>query len=122
MEDLHIPEDKKTYMEAFNKYFTLKQKYESVYNKKRKDIRRSNELTMKQKLFKIKNIQVACVQCGNSGGSKFFRKGRILYAKCNCKNPCTFSMELELSQNYHLPTAIENSEKQLNDYKKNKNT
>ena len=119
MEDLQIPQHMKTYMEAFNKYHTLKQTYETSYNKKRKDIRKSNELTLEQKIFKIKNIKIPCVQCGKSGGSKFYRKDRKLYAKCNCEVPCTFSMEIELSQNYHIPSAIENYNSQLFDYKKN---
>ena len=119
MEELNIPNHNKTYMEAFIKYHSLKQNYENTYKKKRRDIRKSNELTMKQKLFKIKNIHVPCVQCGNKGGSKFYRKNRILYAKCNCNTPCSFSMEIKLSENYHLPTAINNYNSKLNEYKKN---
>ena len=119
MEELNIPNYNKTYMEAFIKYHNLKKTYETSYKKKRKDIRKSNEINMTQKLFKIKNIQVPCVQCGNKGGSKFYRKNRTLYAKCNCKNPCTFSMEIKLSQNYHLPTALKKYGGQLNEYKKN---
>ena len=120
MEELNIPQSMKTYMEGFDKYFTLKQKYDNDLFVKKK-IRKSNELTMQEKLFKIKNIhkQIQCVQCGNKGGSKFYRKDRTLYAKCNCEVPCTFSMEIKLSQNYHLPTAIETYGDQLNDYKKN---
>jgi len=121
MEEINISNHNKTYMDAFNKYHTLKKIFEDKYKKKRKDIRKSNELTMQEKLFKIKNIinQITCVQCGKPGGSTFYRKNRTLYAKCNCKVPCTFSMEIKLSKCFHLPTAIKNHGAKLNDYKQN---
>ena len=109
----------KSYFESFNKYHTLKKNYEKALKYKRKTIRNSNELTMEQKILKLKNISIPCVMCGKKGGSKFYRKNRILYAKCGCETPCAFSMEIELSQNYDIPSAIKTRSKNLYEYKKN---
>ena len=119
MDDIIIPQHMKSYMEAYNKYFTLKKTYENALYNKRKTIRKSQQLTMEEKILKLKNVSVSCVMCGGKGGSKFYRKNRILYAKCSCETPCAFSMEIELSQNYDLPSAIEIYGDKLYEYKKN---
>lgn len=119
MDDIVIPQDMKRYMEAYDKYFTLKKTYDTSLYNKRRTIRKSQELTMEEKILRLKNVSVSCVMCGGKGGSNFYRKNRILYAKCGCETPCAFSMEIELSQNYDLPSAIKIYGDQLYDYKRN---
>lgn len=82
------------YLEALNKYYKLKNTYESKRIKSINTIK-ENSLPLKQKQNKIANFKPKCVKCKRDVGTSFFLKNRILTAKCGDNNkPCTLDIQI----------------------------
>ena len=84
------------YLEALNKYYKLKTKYESKHKKSINTIKDSDSLSLKQKQIKIKNLKSKCIKCKRNVGTIFTLQNRILSAKCgDTAQPCPLDIQID---------------------------
>ena len=76
-------------------YYELKQKYEEALSKRKMKIKKSEEMTIKEKRSKIKKIIPKCVNCGKPGGTLFEEKNGTLNAVCAVNPPCDLNINIK---------------------------
>ena len=107
------------YVEALNKYFTLKTKYETSIKTmatKAKKTEKSGKISKKStKQPKLPE----CIQCRANVGMTFLKKGQTYSAHCGIGNNhnCSFKIELYSGQHQKLDTAIAEHSKEFEDDK-----
>lgn len=103
------------YIEALNKYFELKTKYETAMKTLEKKEKKSstNKSGKKQQKKKIKLPE--CTQCRANVGMTFLKKGQTYSAHCGIGNNhnCSFKIELYSGQHENLNTLIDENSKEF---------
>ena len=123
--DENKTDDKKTkYLEAVDKYYEMKDQYETSINNEKKKIIAIPNLSWKEKRLKYAELRPKCINCGRPVGSNFTCKEvadfeRILSAVCGDKeNPCPFNIKINLAETNDLRDLIKEEEETLAEYKK----
>ena len=123
--DENSTDDKKTkYLEAIDKYYEMKDQYETSINNEKKKIIAIPNLSWKEKRLKYGELRPKCINCGRPVGSIFTCKEnedfeRILSAVCGDKeNPCPFNIKINLAETNDLRDLIKEEEENLMEYKK----
>jgi len=118
-------DDKKTkYLEAVDKYYEMKDQYETSINNEKKKIISIPNLSWKEKRIKYGELRPKCINCGRPVGSIFTCKEnedneRILSAVCGDKeNPCPFNIKINLAETSDLRDLIKEEEEESMKYKK----
>jgi hypothetical protein len=84
------------YDEALNKYFKLKAKYDSEYNKKKHSIITDDELSTKEKRREVQNIKMKCIGCKRAVGTLFSDEDRTYSAICgDSTKPCGLDISIK---------------------------
>lgn len=79
-----------------DEYYKLKRQYESKYEKAKNKILKDDNLTVKEKQVRIKQIKPICFNCKKLGGSLFLNDGITLKIICgNKENPCNLDFEVK---------------------------
>ena len=123
--DENKTDDKKTkYLEGLDKYYEMKDQYETNINNEKKKIIAIPNLSWKEKRLKYSELRPKCINCGRPVGSIFTCKEnedfeRILSAVCGDKeNPCPFNIKINLAETNDLRDLIKEDEENLMEYKK----
>lgn len=123
--DENKTDDKKTkYLEGLDKYYELKDQYETSINNEKKKIIAIPNLSWKEKRLKYSELRPKCINCGRPVGSIFTCKiskdfERILSAVCGDKeNPCPFNIKINLAETNDLRELMKEDEEELMEYKK----
>jgi hypothetical protein len=118
-------DDKKTkYLEAIDKYYEMKDQYDTNINNEKKKIIAIQGLSWKEKRLKYRELRPKCINCGRPVGSIFTCKvnentERILSAICGDKeNPCPFNIRINLAETNDLRDLIKEEERENMKYKK----
>jgi hypothetical protein len=118
-------DDKKTkYLEAVDKYYEMKDQYETSINNEKKKIISIPNLSWKEKRIKYGELRPKCINCGRPVGSIFTCKEnedneRILSAVCGDKeNPCPFNIKINMAETSDLRDLIKEEEEESMKYKK----
>lgn len=84
-------------------YFKLKNKYETLLNKKKSKIKKTIKDKNEQKKL-IKSMELKCVNCNQSGGTLFSMENGFLIAKCKATQDCGFNLKIQKGkiENYKL--------------------
>lgn len=91
-----MSEPMKIFYENLNKYFEMKSSYEKKYETKKNSILKSKLLTRKDKIQKIRNIKLQCINCKREVGTVFELKDRVYRAYCgDTTKPCQLNIELK---------------------------
>lgn len=118
-------DDKTKYLEALDKYYEMKDQYETSINNEKKKIIAIPNLSWKEKRIKYAELRPKCINCGRPVGSVFSCKEiddfeRILTAVCGDKeNPCPFNIKINLAETHDLRSLIKEEEDKLTEDKKN---
>jgi hypothetical protein len=118
-------DDKTKYLEGLDKYYELKDQYETSINNEKKKITSIPNLSWKEKRLKYSELRPKCINCGRPVGSIFTCKEnkdfeRILSAVCGDKeNPCPFNIKINLAETNDLRELMKEDEESLMEYKKN---
>ena len=107
MEDIPIPNEQKKYISTLKDYYERKKQYDLDYKKKKKAILKKKELSTTEKLFKIQQIKMPCIQCGMEGGTLFNQENKVLTATCLASEPCDLNINIKLSNTINLRENIE---------------
>lgn len=123
--------DLEEYSKNINDYYSLKNKYDEKIKKSTNKI--IAEMKKKKSLLqkiqqKIKNQKIECINCFKDGGTLFYTKDNILFAKCGNKiNPCKLNIEIHLMVGNQLidkiaeyKTEIDNIQLEINHFKNRK--
>ena len=122
--DENKTDDKTKYLEAVDKYYEMKDQYETNINNEKKKIISIPNLSWKEKRLKYGELRPKCINCGRPVGSVFTCKEnedfeRILSAVCGDKeNPCPFNIKINLAETNDLRDLIKEEEATLMEYKK----
>jgi len=117
-------DDKTKYLEGIDKYYEMKDQYETSINNEKKKIIAIPNLSWKEKRLKYSELRPKCINCGRPVGSVFTCKEnedfeRILSAVCGDKeNPCPFNIKINLAETNDLRDLIKEDEENLMEYKK----
>ena len=118
-------DDQKTkYLEGLDKYYEMKDQYETSINNEKKKIIAIPNLSWKEKRLRYGELRPKCINCGRPVGSIFTCKEnddfeRILSAVCGDKeNPCPFNIKINLAETNDLRDLIKEEEENLMEYKK----
>jgi hypothetical protein len=113
-------------VDAMNKFYMLKSKYETDYQEEKKSImygKKTTLLSFKEKKNLIKSIVPKCVNCQRRVGSIFESKvndnfDRVLKAMCgDRKNPCPFDIEINLGITYDLRNLMNENDEETKKFK-----
>lgn len=99
--------------EALNNYYKLKEKYETTLNNNKTEILSKYKLSWREKNREYKGLVKKCINCGQSGGTKFATLNdeeddtRILSAVCgHVAAPCNLDIKLKMGIYESLPYYI----------------
>lgn len=82
-------------IDALNKYYKLKLKYDNKYNKSKNIIKMDDSLSFSSKKNKIKALKPQCIKCKRKVGTIFSFKDRTLTAKCgDTVSPCALDIRI----------------------------
>jgi hypothetical protein len=98
-------------------YYKLKQKYETVLNRRKSRIKADASLTVKEKRAAIKKIIPKCVNCGKAGGTIFEEKNGMLKAVCGSKTPCNLNINLRRTLFDNVHDLEKKNDKQIENLK-----
>jgi hypothetical protein len=111
-------------VDAMNKFYQLKLKYDDDYKKdKSAFLKKSKNTSWKDVRFELKKIVPKCVNCQRRVGSIFETKvndnfDRVLKAMCgDRKDPCPFDIEINLGITYDLRDLMNENEEETNKFK-----
>ena len=108
------------FMKALEKYYKLKNTYDTKYNKHKKIIRENEAFSLKKKQKLIKAYKTACIKCKRNVGTIFSNSGRILSAKCgDTITPCALNIQLNKGNIINEVKTLEYWENEMKDDKFN---
>ena len=82
-------------IDALNKYYKFKLKYDKKYNKSKNLIKMDDSLSFSSKKNKIKALKPQCIKCKRKVGTIFYFKDRTLTAKCgDTGSPCPLDIRI----------------------------
>jgi hypothetical protein len=76
-------------------YYELKQRYQETMDRRKKVIKKRDDISVKEKRAEIKKLIGKCVNCNKSGGTIFEERNGTLKAVCGSKTPCTLNINLK---------------------------
>ena len=89
----------KNIINAINDYYSLKQEYETNFQRRRRTIQRNKTLTKDQKRKKLLELRNKCINCGKEGETLFSNKKGILKAICgNTSEKCSLNIEINVGK------------------------
>jgi hypothetical protein len=94
--------------EALNKYYKLKNEYETKLNQMKKPIFSNVKLTIAEKRNRLKELQPKCISCNKNGGTLFIDKDRKLQAKCGGTSPCNLNIQIQKSSSESYNEILRN--------------
>jgi len=119
-------DDKKTkFLEAVDKYYEMKDQYETMISDEKKKIASIKGLSWKEKRFKYSEYRPKCINCSRPVGTLFSCKAnkdieRILSARCGDKeNPCPLDIRINLAETQDLRSLLKEDEINNKTYKNN---
>ena len=81
---------------AIEKYYKLKNEYDSAIQKNLSKIRANQSLNSAEKQEKFRALKTKCISCGKSGGTIFKSNNGVLIALCgNVEAPCKLDIQLQ---------------------------
>lgn len=106
-----------------NKFYKLKNKYESGILQKKQSLINNKNLSRKERKQLYNNFAPKCVACGCEGGTIFRsykneNQARILEAYCKCSNKCNLKINLNLGSYDIIGKSIGAINEELNKLKK----
>lgn len=109
----------------FDEYYKLKNNYDIIIKKEKKNIINDTNLGWKEKKQKFQKYKPKCILCKKPGGTIFSttfdeeHQTRILSAKCgNVLNPCNLNITINTGNYTLLPSIINEYEKNIENSKK----
>ena len=124
MDETKGDDKKNKYLEALDKYYEMKDKYETTINNEKKIIIEIPNLGWKEKRLKYSEFRPKCVNCARPVGSIFTCKEnkereRILSAVCgDTEKPCPLNIKINLAETNNLRDLIKEEEEENINYKK----
>jgi len=104
------------FMKALEKYYKLKNTYDTKYNKHKKIIGENDALSLKKKQKLIKAYKPACIKCKRNVGTMFSNNRRILSAKCgDTITPCALNIQLNKGNIINEIKTLEYWENEMKD-------
>jgi len=89
----------KSIVNAVNDYYSLKQQYDTNFQRRRRTIQRNKTLTNAQKRKKLLELRNKCINCGKEGETIFTNKNGVLKAICgNTSNKCSLNIEINVGK------------------------
>jgi hypothetical protein len=106
-----------------NKYYKLKNEYETGILKKKQSLINNKKLSRKERKQLYNKFAPKCIICGCEGGTKFRsykneNQARILEAYCKCSTKCNLKINLNLGSYNIIGKSIGNINEELNQLKK----
>lgn len=99
------------------KYFKDKSKYEKKIHEVKNKLRKSKDLTTRDKRREFKKL-VKCIKCGKTGGTLFTNENDVLKEVCNASPPCKLNFEIKRIVVDNLIVLERKYTAMLNDVKK----
>lgn len=96
----------KSVVDAIDKFYKMKQTYDSAINKARKDVAKDKTLTKQQKRQKLAQMKKKCINCGKPGGTIFTASSDVLRAQCGNEEPCPLDLHIQKGTYENVLTAI----------------
>ena len=81
-------------IEAMNKYYSLKKKYEDTITNEKKKLLKNDSLSTADKRVRFKEMVFKCINCKQKGGTIFTHDNNILKAVCGSSKPCDLNIEI----------------------------
>ena len=108
------------FMKALEKYYKLKNIYDTKYNKHKKLIRDNDAFSLKKKQKLIKAYKPACIKCKRNVGTIFSNSRRILRVMCgDTITPCALNIQLNKGNIINEIKTLEYWENEMKDDKFN---
>ena len=122
-DDKYEPCYTKDQLDAINKFYQLKGKYDEVVRRKKQKIINNDSLSKREKKRLWDSEKIKCINCKKPVGTFFSVKGRKLLAQCGAvfsKNlndpnikPCKLNIDIQLAS----VTTMQDTIKQFGEYK-----
>ena len=81
-------------IEAMNKYYSLKKKYEDTITNEKKKLLKNDSLSTADKRARFKEMVFKCINCKQKGGTIFTNDNNSLKAVCGSSKPCDLAIEI----------------------------
>jgi len=81
-------------IEAINKYYSLKKKYEDTITTEKKKLLKNDSLSTADKRARFKEMVFKCINCKQKGGTIFTNDNNSLKAVCGSSKPCDLDIEI----------------------------
>uniref|UniRef100_A0A6C0BUA4 Uncharacterized protein n=1 Tax=viral metagenome TaxID=1070528 RepID=A0A6C0BUA4_9ZZZZ len=126
IEEIKKESNQNPIVDAMNKFYQLKSKYNDDYEKEKKEImygKKTKLLSFNEKKNLIKSVVPKCVNCQRRVSSIFETKvndnfEKVLKAMCgDRKDPCPFDIEINLGITYDLRDLMNENEEETNKFK-----
>jgi hypothetical protein len=96
----------KSVIDAIEKFYKMKQTYDSAIKKARKAVSKDKTLTKQQKRQKLAQIKTKCINCGKQGGTIFTVTSEVLRAQCGNEQPCPLDLHIQKGAYENVLTTI----------------
>ena len=123
VEDKYEPCYSKEELEAINKFYQLKGKYEEIVRRKKQKIINNDSLSKREKKRMWSSEKIKCINCRKPVGTFFSVKNRRLLAQCGATfsqnvsdasiKPCKLNIDIQLAS----VTTMQETIKQFAEYK-----
>ena len=106
------------FLERLDEYYRLKNNYDTVIKKKKNNILKDENLSMKQKREKYKLLKFRCINCERNVNTMFDINDGVLTAICGDKiAPCKLNIKINRGKYLDIRTLIDVFESGANDTK-----
>ena len=85
-------------LEVINKYFSLKNKYQTKLSKQKQKLISDTTLSKKERKQKYLKMPKLCVNCGKEGGTFFSESNRTYLAECRANPRCNLAIEVKMPE------------------------
>ena len=123
IEDKYEPCYTKEQIEAINKFYQLKGKYDEIKRRKKQKIINNDSLSKREKKRLWDSEKIKCINCKKTVGTFFSVKNRRLLAQCGATfsqnnndptiQPCKLNIDIQLAS----VTTMQDTIKRFGDYK-----
>jgi len=104
--------------EILNRFYSLKNEYETKYNDFKKKLLKNDTLNIKEKRKELLKYKRKCINCGNIGGTIFKIDKDFLEAKCgNVSSPCNLNIKIEKGDREYIYDELNLINASINDIK-----
>ena len=117
IEQLQSNEMKEKIQMQINNYYKDKSKYEKKIQELKNKLRKSKDLSTRDKRREFKN-GLKCIKCGKKGGTLFTNENNILREVCKADVPCSLNIEIKRTTVDNLIDLEKRYSRELNEAKK----